>query len=182
MKNLITTILLLLLPILVQANPTAFDELWGHTANVLDSLPVDSSTPTLNPLSRQIDLSETDIKGPLPFGRVYRSSLTLGLDQASLSDSDSASLAYYTQGRYSVGMGSGWRHQYSFRVYKNGTGIGIRAPSDLYPSWYTLSGSSVTNQMTGKTAGTYTAAGTDSQGNPTPETIEIRQGSGSLVL
>ncbi|WP_436897849.1 RHS repeat-associated core domain-containing protein [Acinetobacter gyllenbergii] len=99
------------------------DERYGLTALTAQAQNVQSCTPGINAISRQITTGSTDIAGPLPFTRSYETALQLGFNPSYRSNDakvlDEAFAVTYLEVR--ALFGAGWSHNYDFRLNTIGT-------------------------------------------------------------
>nr|WP_228142288.1 RHS repeat-associated core domain-containing protein [Acinetobacter pittii] len=107
----------------IHTNAAYQDERYGLTALTAQAQNVQSCTPGINAISRQITTGSTDIQGPLPFVRTYETALQLGFDPtyrtSEAKSIDKAFATTYLEVR--AGMGMGWSHNYDYRLQTVGT-------------------------------------------------------------
>ncbi|MCU4493325.1 hypothetical protein GJV03_03590 [Acinetobacter sp. RIT698] len=98
-------------------------ERYGLTALTAQNQNIQSCTPGINAISRQIITGSTDIGGPLPFSRNYETALQLGfiptLRSGDAKSLDEAFAITYLENRALLGMG--WSHNYDYRLQTIGT-------------------------------------------------------------
>ncbi|WP_284085040.1 RHS repeat domain-containing protein [Acinetobacter haemolyticus] len=99
------------------------DERYGLTALTAQAQNVQSCTPGINAISRQITTGSTDIQGPLPFIRTYETALQLGFNPNFRTNDakvlDRAFANTYLEVR--ALFGAGWSHNYDYRLQTVGT-------------------------------------------------------------
>lgn len=97
-------------------------ERYGLTALTAQNQQIQSCIPGVNAIPRQITISSTDIRGPLPFSRNYETALQLGFIPAFRSNEakslDEAFAITYLENKALLGMG--WSHNYDYRLYTAG--------------------------------------------------------------
>ncbi|ENU08458.1 RHS repeat-associated core domain-containing protein [Acinetobacter calcoaceticus] len=106
-----------------QVNAAYQDERYGLTALTAQAQNVQSCTPGINAISRQITTGSTDIQGPLPFIRTYETALQLGFDPSYRSSEAKSIDTIFGNSYIEVRalMGMGWSHNYDFRLTTVGT-------------------------------------------------------------
>jgi RHS repeat-associated protein len=99
------------------------DESYGTTALSTKKVAVESCTPGIDAVSRQIETDGQDITGLLPFNRTYRSSLQLGFDASTRSaDAQTLDEAFaLTSIENKALFGAGWSHNYDYQLTSIGT-------------------------------------------------------------
>lgn len=115
------------LALLSALQPVAFaaynQESYGVTALSAQKVSVQSCTPGINAVSRQIETGGQDISGSLPFNRTYQSALQLGFNSSTRSEA-----ALITEKAFALTsiedrelFGAGWSHNYDYQLTAFGT-------------------------------------------------------------
>lgn len=118
-KSIVYAGLLILLSVL---QPAAFanynNESYGVTALSAQKVAVQSCTPGINAVSRQIETGGQDIAGLLPFNRSYKSALQLGFNPSTRSEQAQRidEVFALTSIENRALFGAGWSHNYDYRL------------------------------------------------------------------